>query len=134
MRRLFALGLSLGLMVASVVAQDSDPSRPGSLAGSYQVKNPNGQPLDPTGIDRVVFVPIHGSPLFFGVSTFDDGSGPVVIDDPVLTYIAMPAAEGKYRWQSLEEGHHGQLVPTREGYRQEYTNPAGAQPNRFDRE
>lgn len=119
----------LALCTSFAYAQQEIEPTLRDLSGTYTVKKSDGTPLDPGGTYRVHITRIPFTPVFIGVYSFDDGSGPVMINDPEMTFTAV-AAGTSYAWES--NGSGGFLRPTRYGFLQEVTHPP-SESNRFER-
>jgi hypothetical protein len=120
----------LALCTAAAHAQQEVEPTPRDLAGTYTLKQSDGTPPDPSGtyrvhITRLPFTPV---PMYVGVFSFDSGSGPVMINDPGMTFTAVQAGTS-YAWESNAAG--GFLRPKRYGFLQEFTHPP-ADSNRFE--
>lgn len=120
----------LALCTAAAHAQQEIEPTPRDLAGVYTVKKSDGTPPDPNGTYRVhiVRLPYTPMPVYLGVFSFDNGNGPVMIQDPEMTFTAVQAGTS-YAWET--NGAGGFLRPKRYGFLQEFTHPP-ADSNRFE--
>ena len=102
--------------------------------GTYRNQEPNGDPISEKGTHRTHFMPMWGTPMLIGITTFDDGTGPVLINDPAVTYLVAAFGHDAYRWTTMGEEFAGFFHPEADGFYMEYTHGDGGEDQYLERE